>query len=257
MSVLRGEGVLNDCHFLDGRIGEGTLLRALVAFGVAEFCAIKPVGSGHGLAAIDAGRELAAAEDSVAVRLHRDEARLQLEQGLSESNVGPHHGRHFLVVSLADGVCDGRVLGVDLDRGGFDLDTLRDGADLKLHVLAHGLAAAQHDSGVGIELETLLAHLNCVGANLERWGAEVAGAVGADGGGCSGPLIDQVDLCVWNRGSRCISDKTGDYSAVSKLGLSAQHAEDQEQPKQKQTATRPPFHKHTPAGAPKYSSRKP
>src|SRR5215470_12491630 len=142
MAVLRGKSILHDRHFLHRRIRERAFLCALVSFGIAEFRAVEPVSSRHGLAAVDAGSELAAAEDRVPVWLHGDKSWLQLEQGFGESDVGAHDGRHFLVVSLANSVCDGRVLSVNFDRGGLDLDALRDGAYFELHVLAHSLAAA-------------------------------------------------------------------------------------------------------------------
>ena len=76
VSVLCGKGVLDDGHFLHRGVGYRALLRPLVTFRITESRAIKPIFSGHRLAAVDPGCKLAATEDRVAVRLHRHKARL-------------------------------------------------------------------------------------------------------------------------------------------------------------------------------------
>ena len=77
--VLCGKSVLDDRHFLHRRVGYRAFLRPLMTFGITEGGAIKPVFRGHGLAAVDSGSKLAAAEDRVAVRLHGHKAGLQLQ----------------------------------------------------------------------------------------------------------------------------------------------------------------------------------
>ena len=76
VSVLCGKGILDDCHFLHGGVGHRAFLRPLVTFRIAESRAVKPILRGHGLAAVDPRRKLAAAENRVAVRLHGHKARL-------------------------------------------------------------------------------------------------------------------------------------------------------------------------------------
>src|SRR5437667_268266 len=79
LTVLCGKSVLDDRHFLHRRVGYRAFLRPLMTFGITEGGAIKPVFRGHGLAAVDSGSKLAAAEDRVAVRLHGHKAGLQLQ----------------------------------------------------------------------------------------------------------------------------------------------------------------------------------
>ena len=52
--ILGGKGVLDDGHFLHGRIRHGAFLRLLVALCVTKCRAVKPILRCHCLAAIDA-----------------------------------------------------------------------------------------------------------------------------------------------------------------------------------------------------------
>ena len=76
--VLSGKGIFNDGHFLDGRVGYRTFLRALVTFGVSKSRAVKPVFRRQRLPAVDARGKLAAAEDGISIRLHGHKPRLKL-----------------------------------------------------------------------------------------------------------------------------------------------------------------------------------
>ena len=85
-----------------------------MTFRITEGRAVKPVFCGHGLAAVDSGGKLAAAEDRVTVRLHGHKARLQLQQGFGQPDVSSHHGGEIAIVGGTDRVRHRRILGVNL-----------------------------------------------------------------------------------------------------------------------------------------------
>src|SRR5882762_1408913 len=111
--VLCGKGVLDDRHLLYRGVGYRALLRPLVTFRITEGRAVKPIFSGHRLAAVDPRRKLAAAEDRVAIRLHWHKARLQLQQGLGKTNVSPRHPRKIAIVGGTNRMRYRGILGVN------------------------------------------------------------------------------------------------------------------------------------------------
>ena len=80
-------GGRDDLHFLNALDRRRALLTLLVSNGVAEGRTIKEIFCRHGLPAIDARVELAAAEHRVAVGLHREGSR-------AESEGRPRPGAH-------------------------------------------------------------------------------------------------------------------------------------------------------------------
>ena len=86
--VLSGVGRRDDLHFLDGLERRGALVALLVAARIAEGRAVEEVLGGHRLAAVDTGVELAAAEHRVAVRPHRQVARLHEQHRFGQAHVG-------------------------------------------------------------------------------------------------------------------------------------------------------------------------
>jgi head-tail adaptor len=117
----------------------------LVAARVAERRAVEEVLGGHRLPAVDAGIELAAAEHRVAVRLHRQIARLHVQHRFGEADVGAGDERQILVVLLVHRVRDVRRGHVDARAGG-DLHGLLEAAHLHADVVADLLAAAEQDA---------------------------------------------------------------------------------------------------------------
>ncbi len=80
VAVLSGVGRGDDLHLLDAFHRGSALMALLVTDGVTERRAIEEILRRHGLAAVDARVELAAAEHRVAVRLHGKVAGLDLQQ---------------------------------------------------------------------------------------------------------------------------------------------------------------------------------
>ena len=64
----------------------------LVTDRVTKGGAVEEILRRHGLAAVDARVELAAAEHRIAIRLHGEIARLNLQHGLGKANIGGSDG---------------------------------------------------------------------------------------------------------------------------------------------------------------------
>ena len=119
------------------------LLAPLVPGGVAERAAVEEVLGRPGLAAVDAGVELASAEHRVAVRGHGEVARLHQQHRLGQADVAGGDDREVLVVLLVHAVAD--VGPRDLHARPADFDRLGEGADLQHDVVADVSPAAEHD----------------------------------------------------------------------------------------------------------------
>jgi len=76
----------------------------LMSDGVAKCGAIKEILGRHGLPAVDSRIELAAAKHRVAIRLHRQIARLNSQEGFRQADIRAHHRRQILVVFLVQRV---------------------------------------------------------------------------------------------------------------------------------------------------------
>ena len=88
VSVLRRVGRSDDLHLLNALGGRRTFMALLVTYGITKGSTIEEILRCHGLPAVDARVELAAAEHGIAVRLHRQIAGLDLQHGLGEADVG-------------------------------------------------------------------------------------------------------------------------------------------------------------------------
>ena len=80
------------------------LVAPVVACGITESDTVEEVFGCLCLSAIQSRTEGAAAKHRIAIRLHRSEAWLQLQQGLSETDVGAHDNGQIFVVGTIDGM---------------------------------------------------------------------------------------------------------------------------------------------------------
>ena len=143
MAVLGGVRGCYDLHFLNGVFGRRALLALLVARGIAKGGTVEEVLGRHGLAAIDAGVELAAAEHRVAIRLHRQVSRLNLKKRFRKANVGSGDSREVLIILRVDHVRDVGGGHVQCFRACSYLHGLCDSAYRKNDVVPHSFGTRQ------------------------------------------------------------------------------------------------------------------
>ena len=102
-AILSREVAVNNLHLLDRVVGNGALLRVVMIDCAAEGSAIQVVLHGHGLSAIHAGHELAAAKYGISIGAHGDISRLNVEQRLRQTDIGAHDcGKIVIILPAKD-----------------------------------------------------------------------------------------------------------------------------------------------------------
>ena len=148
--VSRGD----DLHLGDGVCRRRALMALLMSYGVAERRPIEEVLRSHGLPAVDAGVELAAAEHGIPVRPHREVPRLDLQERLGEANVGGGNDGKVLIVLFVYRMAHVGRSDVQFFRFGLHLDRFGHRADSQRDVLANGFGAHRLDTGAKRGLES-------------------------------------------------------------------------------------------------------
>ena len=146
VAILSRVGRGDDLHLLNALSRRSALLALLVTDCVTKSGAVEKILRGHGLAAVNARVELAAAEHRVAIRLHGKIAGLDLQHGLGQTNVCRRDDRDIAIILFVDGVADVRRGHLELLSTCLDLHRLRDRAHRQNDVLADGFRSLKHES---------------------------------------------------------------------------------------------------------------
>ena len=145
VAILCGVSSRDDLHLLDRILRRRAFLALLMARSVSKGGTVEEILCRHGLPAVDARVELASAEHWVAVRLHGQIPRLNLQHRFGETNICRRDGGQVFVVFVINHMTD--VWGGNVEGfAGHHLYRFRYRTDGKSNVLTNRLGTGDHNS---------------------------------------------------------------------------------------------------------------
>ncbi len=217
MAVLSRVGRGDDLHFLDALGRRRALMALLVTHGVTKGGAIEKILRSHGLAAVDARIELAATKHRVAIRLHGEIARLDLQHGLGETNIRCGDYRDITIILFVHGVTDVRCGHLELLSTRLDLYRLRDRAHRQNDILADGFCPLEQDPRIHRRLESGVVDGHRVTAQHQRRSGVGSGVIADQSRLDAGPLVADLDRRARNAGTGWVGHDSANDPSVRSL----------------------------------------